>query len=70
MNNEGKTADVYLGDNPQLQALYKSYGDGIWAAIETSNIPETERLIKGKRIIYDKTFSYFYLNIQFRFYQN
>jgi hypothetical protein len=29
-------------------ALYQGYGDGIWTAIETSNIQETERLIKGK----------------------
>jgi len=48
VNHEGKTADAYLGDNPQLETLYKGYGDGIWTAIETSNIPETERLIKGK----------------------
>ena len=47
MNYEGKTADAYLGDNPQLQALYKSYGDGIWAAVEASNASETERLVKG-----------------------
>jgi hypothetical protein len=28
--------------------LYKAYGEGIWAAIETTNIPETERLVKGE----------------------
>lgn len=28
-------------------ALYEGYGEGIWAAIESSNTPETERLIKG-----------------------
>jgi hypothetical protein len=48
VNKEGKTADAYLEDNLQLMALYQGYGDGIWTAIETSNIQETERLIKGK----------------------
>ncbi len=47
VNKEGKTADAYLEDNPQVIALYNGYGEGIWKAIETSNIPETERLIKG-----------------------
>ncbi|UJR25710.1 hypothetical protein I4U23_007061 [Adineta vaga] len=47
VNKEGKTVDAYLDDNPQLNALYDGYGDGIWAAIATSNVPETERLIKG-----------------------
>ena len=46
-NNDGKTADAYIGDNPLLQVLYKGYGDGIWSAIETNNLIETERLIKG-----------------------
>jgi hypothetical protein len=47
-NHEGKTADAYISDNPQLEALYKGYGQGIWAAIETNNLPETKRLIQGK----------------------
>jgi hypothetical protein len=47
VNKEGKIADAYLEDNPQLLALYDGYGEGIWTAIETSNIQETERLIKG-----------------------
>ncbi len=51
VNKQGKTADAYLEDNPQLIALYEGYGDGIWSAIETSNIQETERLIKGKLLI-------------------
>jgi len=53
VNKQGKTADAYLEDNPQLIALYEGYGDGIWSAIETSNIQETERLIKGKLLIED-----------------
>jgi hypothetical protein len=48
VNKQGKTASDYLEDNPQLIALYEGYGDGIWSAVETSNIPETERLVKGK----------------------
>jgi hypothetical protein len=48
VNHEGKIAEAYLGDNPQLTTLCKGYGGGIWAAIETSNVQETERLIKGK----------------------
>jgi hypothetical protein len=48
VNHEGKRADAYLGNNPQLEAFYKGYGDGIWAAIEANNIEETERLIQGK----------------------
>lgn len=47
VNKQGKRADDYLEDNPQLMALYEGYGEGIWAAIESSNTPETERLIKG-----------------------
>ncbi|CAF1255872.1 unnamed protein product [Rotaria sordida] len=47
VNYEGKTANTYIKNNPQLAALYKGYGEGIWAAIEVSNIQETERLIKG-----------------------
>ncbi|CAF0846921.1 unnamed protein product [Rotaria sp. Silwood1] len=47
VNHEGKIANVYIKNNSQLTALYKGYGEGIWAAIETSNIQETERLIKG-----------------------
>ncbi|CAF0854772.1 unnamed protein product [Adineta ricciae] len=47
VNKEGKVADAYLDDNPQLNALYGGYGEGIWNAIETSNIQETERLVKG-----------------------
>ncbi|CAF4849901.1 unnamed protein product, partial [Rotaria sp. Silwood2] len=48
VNHEGKTANTYIKNNPQLTTLYKGYGEGIWAAIESSNIQETERLIKGK----------------------
>ena len=48
VNKQGKTADAYLDDNPQLIALYEGYGEGIWSAIETSNISETERLVKGR----------------------
>ena len=48
LNKQGKRADDYLEDNPQLMALFDGYGEGIWAAIETSNIQEVERLIKGK----------------------
>ncbi len=48
VNKQGKTADAYLEDNPPLIALYNGYGEGIWKAIETSNIQEAERLIKGK----------------------
>ncbi len=51
VNKQGKTADAYLEDNPQLIALYEGYGEGIWAAIETSNVQETERLVKGKSLI-------------------
>ena len=47
INKEGKTAVSYLKENPQLMALYDTYGDGIWAAIETNNVQETHRLIKG-----------------------
>jgi hypothetical protein len=50
VNKQGKTVDAYLEDNPQLIAVYNGYGEGIWSAIETSNIQETERLIKGKYI--------------------
>ncbi|CAF2886304.1 unnamed protein product [Rotaria sp. Silwood2] len=46
VNHEGKTANTYIKNNPQLTTLYKGYGEGIWAAIESSNIQETERLIK------------------------
>ncbi|CAF3031858.1 unnamed protein product [Rotaria sp. Silwood2] len=48
VNHEGKTANTYIKNNPQLTTLYKGYGEGIWAAIESSNIQETERLIKDK----------------------
>ncbi|CAF4218601.1 unnamed protein product, partial [Rotaria sordida] len=48
LNKEGKAADAYLEDNPQLTALYAGYGEGIWAAIEMNNIQEAERLIKGE----------------------
>ncbi|CAF0982468.1 unnamed protein product [Rotaria sordida] len=47
LNKQGKAADAYLEDNPQLTALYAGYGEGIWAAIEMNNIQEAERLIKG-----------------------
>jgi hypothetical protein len=47
-NHVGKTADAYLGNNSQLTALYKGYGDGIWAVIETTNLLETDRLVKGR----------------------
>ncbi|CAF2719841.1 unnamed protein product [Rotaria sp. Silwood2] len=47
LNKQGKTADAYLEDNPQLIALYTGYGKGLWAAIEMNDIQETERLIKG-----------------------
>ncbi len=49
VNYDGKTAAAYLRNNSTLvTALYKAYGEGIWAAIETTNIPETERLVKGE----------------------
>ena len=48
VNHEGKTADAYIGDNAQLEALCKCYGEGIWSAIETNNVQETERLIQGR----------------------
>ena len=48
VNKQGKTANAYLEDNPQLLALYEGYGAGIWQAVETNQIQETERLIKGK----------------------
>jgi hypothetical protein len=47
VNIEGKTADAYIKDKPQLKTLYNGYGEGIWNAIETNNIQETERLVKG-----------------------
>ncbi|CAF0899953.1 unnamed protein product [Adineta steineri] len=47
VNHEGKTADVYIKNKPQLKAFYKAYGEGIWAAIETCNIQECERLMTG-----------------------
>jgi hypothetical protein len=50
VNKQGKTVDAYLDDNPQLLAAYNGYGEGIWSAVETSNIQETERLIKGKLV--------------------
>ncbi|CAF3948332.1 unnamed protein product [Adineta steineri] len=46
-NKEGKTPSAYLKENPQLVALYDGYEDGIWTAVETCNIEETERLVKG-----------------------
>lgn len=48
INYYGKRADAYLKSNPQIQSLYKSYKIGIWDAIETNNIEETTRLMKGK----------------------
>jgi hypothetical protein len=60
VNKEGKTADAYLEDNLQLTALYQGYGTGIWTAIETSNIPETERLMKGNlKSPFSSDFNYF-----------
>ncbi|CAF2110388.1 unnamed protein product [Rotaria magnacalcarata] len=48
VNYQGKTADAYINDNnPQLTALYRGYNEGIWAAVETGNSQEIERLIKG-----------------------
>lgn len=47
LNKEGKAADAYLDEHAQLISLYKGYGEGIWAAIETNNIQEVEQLIKG-----------------------
>ncbi|CAF4304865.1 unnamed protein product [Rotaria magnacalcarata] len=48
VNYQGKTADAYINDNnPQLTALYRGYNVGIWAAVETGNSQEIERLIKG-----------------------
>ena len=47
LNRQNNRADAYLTDNPQLVALCRGYGQGIWAAIEDSDIPETERLIQG-----------------------
>lgn len=41
-------ARSYLGEDPQLIAFYDAYGDGIWEAIQSSNVAETERLVKGK----------------------
>lgn len=49
VNLESKTAEAYIPENLQLMTLYKSYGEGIWAAVESSNIQETERLMKGKK---------------------
>ena len=48
INYYGKRADAYLKTNPQIHTLYKSYKTGIWDAIESSNIEETKRLMKGK----------------------
>ena len=47
VNKEGKTADCYLDDDPQLVALYDGYGEGVWAAMEASDVQETDRQIKG-----------------------
>ena len=47
LNHKDKRADAYLTDNPQLATLCQGYGQGIWAAIESSNVQETERLIQG-----------------------
>lgn len=46
-NREGKKAGDYIKDNSRLAEFYKCYGEGVWTAIETSNIEETERLVKG-----------------------
>ncbi|CAF3648034.1 unnamed protein product [Rotaria socialis] len=47
LNKQEKAAYTYLEDQSQLIALYDGYGQGIWTAIETNNIQETERLMKG-----------------------
>ena len=47
-NKSGKTAGHYLNEDPQLIAFYESYGDGIWEAVQTSNVDTVERLIKGE----------------------
>lgn len=66
VNKEGKAADAFLDDNPQLNALYDGYGDGIWSAIETNNVQETERLIKGINVA-DRHVSH---QLRFRIRQN
>lgn len=50
MNKEGKAADFYLDEDPQLVALYDAYGEGVWAAMEASDVQETDRQIKGTQL--------------------
>ena len=48
INREGKTAGDYITNSSRLKTFYESYGEGIWAAVESNNVEETARLIKGK----------------------
>ena len=66
-NYYGKKANVRLGSDPQIKGLYESYGDGIWAAIETENLQETERLMKGNHCL--NLFSHRSISIRLDFIQ-
>lgn len=58
-NKDGKRAEFYVKNNPQLNELIQSYGQGIWSAVQSSDVAETKRLIHSKTFVFDYFFRSF-----------